>query len=217
MRYYLIFFIFLGQLVLFQTASAQCKSLKTLKEEFADAVIARLGQVPTQMSPVKYVGQPMMKQIISRNAPLVREEWRRDQAIQFFEQKGEAFKVELIRDLPETEVISIYRQGEWLDLCRGPHMPSTSHVGNAFKLMKVAGAYWRGDSKRPMLQRIYGTAWRDEKELQQYLTMLEEAEKRDHRKLGRELDLFHFQDEAAGSVFWHAKGWTVFRVIMPAS
>ena len=155
--------------------------------------------------------EAMMKQIISRNAPLVREEWRRDQAIQFFEQKGEAFKVELIRDLPETEVISIYRQGEWLDLCRGPHMPSTSHVGNAFKLMKVAGAYWRGDSKRPMLQRIYGTAWRDEKELQQYLTMLEEAEKRDHRKLGRELDLFHFQDEAAGSVFWHAKGWTVYR------
>lgn len=154
-----------------------------------------------------------MKEIIARNAPLVREEWDREVAIKFFTAKGEKFKAELIRDLPPSETISIYRQGEWLDLCRGPHLPSTGHVGDGFKLMKVAGAYWRGDHNNPVLQRIYGTAWRDTKELQTHLTQLEEAEKRDHRKLGKELDLFHFQDEAAGSVFWHPKGWTVYRAL----
>jgi threonyl-tRNA synthetase len=154
-----------------------------------------------------------MHEIIARNAPLVREEWPRDEAIRFFTEKGEAFKAELIRDLPATEIISIYRQGEWLDLCRGPHLPATGHVGKGFKLLKVAGAYWRGDHRNPMLQRIYGTAWRDEKELQTYLTQLQEAEKRDHRKLGRELNLFHFQDEAMGSVFWHPRGWTLYRVL----
>jgi threonyl-tRNA synthetase len=154
-----------------------------------------------------------MKEIVARDAKLVREEWPRDQAIQYFEGKGENFKAELIRDLPARETISVYRQGEWLDLCRGPHLPSVGQVGTAFKLMKLAGAYWRGDHTKPVLQRIYGTAWRDDKELQAYLTQLEEAEKRDHRKLGRELDLFHFQDEAAGSVFWHPKGWTLYRVL----
>ena len=128
----------------------------------------------------------------------------------FFKNKGENFKAELIQDLPGTEQIKIYKQGEWLDLCRGPHMPTTKHVGNAFKLMKVAGAYWRGDSNKAQLTRIYATAWRDEKELNAYLTMLEEAEKRDHRKLGKEMDLFHLQDEAQGSVFWHPKGYTIW-------
>lgn len=154
-----------------------------------------------------------MKEIIARDAPLVREEVSRADAIAFFESKGEHYKVELIRDLPETETISIYSQGAWKDLCRGPHMPSTAKVGTAFKLLKVAGAYWRGDHRNAMLQRIYGTAWRDEKELQAYLTQIEEAEKRDHRKIGRELDLFHMQDEAAGSVFWHPKGWTLYRAL----
>ena len=154
-----------------------------------------------------------MREIVARDAPLVREVVSRDAAIAFFESKGEHYKVELIRDLPANEDISIYSQGAWKDLCRGPHMPSTGKVGTAFKLLKVAGAYWRGDHRNAMLQRIYGTAWRDEKELQAYLTMIEEAEKRDHRKLGRELDLFHFQDEAAGSVFWHPKGWTLYRAL----
>lgn len=151
-----------------------------------------------------------MKKIVERGAPFTREVWERDQAIKFFKDKGEYFKAELIEDLPETEEIKIYRQGEWLDLCRGPHMPTTKHVGTAFKLTKVAGAYWRGDSSRAQLTRIYGTAWRDEKELNAYLTMLEEAEKRDHRKLGKEMDLFHLQDEAQGSVFWHEKGYTIW-------
>jgi len=151
-----------------------------------------------------------MRQIIERGDAFVREVWSRDDAIKHFEEKGEAYKVELIKDLPEGEDIKIYRQGEWLDLCRGPHMPTTRNVGNAFKLLKVAGAYWRGDSKNAMLTRIYGTAWRDEKELKAYLTQLEEAEKRDHRKLGSEMDLFHFQPEAQGSVFWHAKGYTIY-------
>lgn len=152
-----------------------------------------------------------MRQIIQRNEAFVREEWDRDVAIAFFENKGEKYKAELIRDLPESETISIYRQGEWLDLCRGPHMPSTGRIGNAFKLMSVAGAYWRGDHRNAMLQRIYGTAWRSDKELKAHLTMLEEAEKRDHRRLGREMGLFHLQEEAVGSVFWHAKGWTLYR------
>ncbi len=154
-----------------------------------------------------------MRAIIARDQPLVREVMSRDAAIQFFAAKGEHYKVELIRDLPADQEISLYSQGEWKDLCRGPHLPSTGKTGGAFKLTKLAGAYWRGDSNNAMLQRIYGTAWRDEKELQAYLTMIEEAEKRDHRKLGKELDLFHFQDEAAGSVFWHAKGWTVYRIL----
>ena len=154
-----------------------------------------------------------MREIIARDTPLVREEWNRDDAIKFFEAKGEKYKAELIRDLPADQTITTYAQGEWKDLCRGPHMPSTGKIGTAFKLLKLAGAYWRGDSKNAMLQRIYGTAWRDDKELQGYLTMIDEAEKRDHRKIGKELGLFHMQDEAAGSVFWHPKGWTLYRTL----
>ncbi len=154
-----------------------------------------------------------MKEIVARNEAFVREEWDREDAIRHFQDMGEKYKAQLIRDLPTTETISIYRQGAWHDLCRGPHLPSTGHVGKGFKLLKLAGAYWRGDSKNAMLQRIYGTAWRDEKELQAHLTMLEEAEKRDHRRLGREMGLFHFQEEAIGSVFWHPKGWTLYRVL----
>lgn len=154
-----------------------------------------------------------MHEIVARGAAFTREVWPRDKAIQYFMDKGELFKAEIIRDLPETEEIKIYRQGEWLDLCRGPHMPTTKHVGSAFKLMKVAGAYWRGDSNREMLTRIYGTAWHNEKDLQAHLTQLEEAEKRDHRKIGRELDLFHFQEEAQGSVFWHEKGFRIWKVL----
>ena len=152
-----------------------------------------------------------MHDIVDRGAALAREVWNRDEAIAYFKEKGEYYKAELIEDLPDTESIMIYRQGEWLDLCRGPHMPTTKHVGHAFKLMKVAGAYWRGDSSKAMLSRIYGTAWRTEKELKAYLTQLEEAEKRDHRKLGREMDLFHMQEEAQGSVFWHDKGYTIWQ------
>lgn len=151
-----------------------------------------------------------MRKIVERNSAFVREVWDRKEAIAYFKDKGEMYKAELIEDLPETEDIKIYKQGDWLDLCRGPHMPSTKHVGSAFKLMKVAGAYWRGDSNNAMLTRIYGTAWRDQKELDAYLTQLEEAEARDHRKLGRELDLFHMQEEAQGSVFWHPKGYTIY-------
>jgi threonyl-tRNA synthetase len=165
-----------------------------------------------------------MRKIIEHGHAFEREVWNRDKAIQYFENKGENFKAEIIKDLPESETITIYRQGPrvdrsgniegnkegWLDLCRGPHMPTTKHVGTAFKLMKVAGAYWRGDSNKAMLTRIYGTAWRTEEELQAYLTQIEEAEKRDHRKLGREMDLFHLQDEAQGSVFWHPKGYTIW-------
>ncbi len=159
-----------------------------------------------------------MKEIIARGDALIREVWNREAAIKYFKDKGEHYKAEIIEDLPGDEDISIYKQGEgnsaWLDLCRGPHMPTTKHVGIAFKLMKVAGAYWRGDSDNAMLTRIYGTAWRDEKELNAYLTMLEEAEKRDHRRLGREMDLFHFQDEAPGQVFWHPHGWTIYLELM---
>ena len=151
-----------------------------------------------------------MRKVVERGAPFTREVWNRDEAIKYFTDKGEMYKAELIKDLPESEEIKIYRQGEWLDLCRGPHMPTTRHVGTAFKLLKVAGAYWRGDSNRAMLTRIYGTAWRTDKELQDYLTQLEEAEKRDHRRLGREMDLFHIQEEAQGSVFWHPKGFTIY-------
>jgi threonyl-tRNA synthetase len=154
-----------------------------------------------------------MRRVVDRNDAIVREVWDRDAAIDFFKSKGELFKAELIEGLPQNEPITVYRQGDWLDLCRGPHMASTGKLGKAFKLTKLAGAYWRGDAKNPMLQRIYGTAWRDQKELDAYLTMLEEAEKRDHRRLGREMDLFHLQEEAAGSVFWHPKGWTLYRTL----
>uniref|UniRef100_UPI0024A853E1 threonine--tRNA ligase n=1 Tax=Komagataeibacter saccharivorans TaxID=265959 RepID=UPI0024A853E1 len=154
-----------------------------------------------------------MSEIVAANEPFVREAWPRDQAIEFFEAKGERFKAELIRDLPEDEEISIYRQGEWLDLCRGPHLRGTADVGNAFKLMKVAGAYWRGDHRNPMLTRIYGTAWRDRKELEAHLHQLEEAERRDHRRIGREMDLFHIQEEAVGQIFWHPKGWRLYSVL----
>lgn len=154
-----------------------------------------------------------MREIIARNDALTREVWDRNDAIAHFEGIGEKFKAEIIRDLPETETITIYRQGKWYDLCRGPHMPSTGAVGNAFKLMRVAGAYWRGDAKNAQLQRIYGTAWRNDKEMGAYLHMLEEAEKRDHRKLGREMDLFHLQEEAVGSVFWHDKGYTIYHAL----
>ncbi len=152
-----------------------------------------------------------MAEIVDRDLPLVREVWDRDAAIKMFEDLGEKYKAEIIRDLPADEVVTVYRQGDWFDLCRGPHLPSTGRLGKAFKLMKLAGAYWRGNSKNEMLQRIYGTAWIEEKELKAYLTMLEEAEKRDHRRLGREMDLFHLQEEAQGSVFWHPHGWTLYR------
>jgi len=154
-----------------------------------------------------------MRRVVDRNDPIVREVWDRDAAIEYFKSKGELFKAELIEGFPAGEATTVYRQGEWLDLCRGPHMSSTGKLGKAFKLTKLAGAYWRGDAKNPMLQRIYGTAWRDQKELDAYLTMLEEAEKRDHRRLGREMDLYHLQEEAAGSVFWHPKGWTLYRTL----
>ena len=154
-----------------------------------------------------------MREIVARNAAFEREEWDREEAIRFFQARGERYKAELIQDLPRDEVISLYRQGEWIDLCRGPHMRGTGDVGTAFKLMKVAGAYWRGDHRNAMLSRIYGTAWRDQKELDAYLHQLEEAEKRDHRKIGREMDLFHLQEEAVGSVFWHPKGWRLYRTL----
>ena len=151
-----------------------------------------------------------MREIIARDHPFTKSVWSRDKARQVFEQRGERFKVELVEAIPDGEDLKIYAQGDWFDLCRGPHMPSTGKIGGAFKLMKLAGAYWRGDAKGPQLQRIYGTAWRDDKELNRYLTMLEEAEKRDHRRLGRELSLFHLQEEAPGMVFWHAKGWAIW-------
>ena len=154
-----------------------------------------------------------MREIVARRAKFVREVWDRNDAIAFFEARGERYKAELIRDLPDTETITIYRQGEWLDLCRGPHMRDTGDVGTAFKLMKVAGAYWRGDHRNAMLTRIYGTAWRDQKELDAHLHQLEEAERRDHRRIGREMDLFHIQEEAVGSIFWHPKGWKLYRTV----
>jgi threonyl-tRNA synthetase len=154
-----------------------------------------------------------MAEIVAEDIPLVREVWDRDEAIRVFSDMGEKYKAELIEGLPREEDVSVYRQGEWFDLCRGPHLPSTGYLGKGFKLLKLAGAYWRGDSRNEMLQRIYGTAWRDEKELAAYLHRLEEAEKRDHRRLGREMDLFHFQEEAVGSAFWHPHGWTLYRAV----
>ena len=155
-----------------------------------------------------------MAEIIAKNAPFTKQFWSREKAKQVFRDKGEMFKIELVDAIPEGEDLKIYNQGEWFDLCRGPHMTSTGQIGKAFKLMKFAGAYWRGDSNNPQLQRIYGTAFATEEELKEYLHRLEEAEKRDHRKLGREMDLFHFQEEAPGSVFWHPKGWTLFQTLI---
>ena len=155
-----------------------------------------------------------MREIIARDKPFTKEVWSREHAKKVFRDKGENFKVELIDAIPEDQELKIYKQGDWFDLCRGPHMTSTGKVGNAFKLMKVAGAYWRGDSNREMLSRIYGTAFAKQEELDEYLKNMEEAEKRDHRKLGREMDLFHFQEEGPGTVFWHPNGWTMFQEIV---
>jgi len=153
-----------------------------------------------------------MGDIVDRNIPIVREVWTRDDVAKFFKEKGETFKAEWVFELPEGDEITMYRQGDWVDLCRGPHLRTTKQLGKSFKLMKLAGAYWRGDARNPQLQRIYGTVWRNDKELKAYLTRIEEAEKRDHRKLGKEMNLFHFQEEAQGSVFWHPHGWTVYRM-----
>src|SRR5437660_3788049 len=152
-----------------------------------------------------------MREIIARDKPFTKEVWSREHAKRVFRDMGERFKVELVDAIPQDQEIKVYKQGDWFDLCRGPHMTSTGKVGAAFKLMKVAGAYWRGDSRNPMLTRIYGTAWENQADLDAYLHRLEEAERRDHRRLGREMDLFHFQDDAPGSVFWHPKGWALFR------
>jgi len=157
--------------------------------------------------------EKQMHKIVERNEKIEREVWDRNEAIKFFLEKGEDYKAEIIRDLPETETITCYRQGNFIDLCRGPHAPSTGKIGKAFKLMKVAGAYWRGNSDNEMLQRIYGTCWETQEDLDAYLHMLEEAEKRDHRRLGREMDLFHMQEEAQGSVFWHDKGLKLYRKV----
>ena len=155
-----------------------------------------------------------MHKIVDKGENFKREVWTQKEAIDYFSKKGETYKVELINDIPETEEITIYRQGDWLDLCRGPHSLSTKNIGEGFKLTKVAGAYWRGDSSKTMLTRIYGTAWRNKKELEEYLIQLDEAEKRDHRKLGKEMNLFHFQEEAPGAVFWHPKGWYLFQSLI---
>jgi len=154
-----------------------------------------------------------MKEIVARGENIRREAWKRDDAVKFFKSIGEEYKAEIIASIPADQVISLYRQGNFIDLCRGPHAPSTSKIGSAFKLLKVAGAYWRGDHRNEMLQRIYGTAWASEKDLKNYLTVMEEAEKRDHRKLGKELDLFHIEEHTPGMVFWHDKGWTIYRTI----
>jgi len=165
---------------------------------------------PEDFAPI----EKKMREIIQRDKPFTKSVKTREEAKEFFRNKGEMFKVELVDAIPGNEDIKFYDQGGWIDLCRGPHMTSTGKIGSAFKLMKVAGAYWRGDSKNPMLTRIYGTAWASDKDLQAYVTALEEAEKRDHRKLGREMDLFHFQEEGPGVVFWHAKGWTIFQQLI---
>jgi threonyl-tRNA synthetase len=154
-----------------------------------------------------------MREIIARGAAFERIVMSRHEAIELFRAKGEKYKVQIIEDLPQGETITLYRQGQWVDLCRGPHMPTVGHVGDAFKLMKVAGAYWRGDHRNAMLSRIYGTAWRDRRELEAYLHQLEEAERRDHRRIGKEMGLFHLQEEAVGSVFWHPKGWRLYRTV----
>ena len=154
-----------------------------------------------------------MGEIVDRDEKITREIWSRDRIAAYFREHGESFKAEWVREIPEDEEISVYRQGNWLDMCTGPHLPSTGRLGKAFKLTKIAGAYWRGDPKNPQLQRIYGTCWPDQKQLDDYLHMLEEAEKRDHRHIGREMDLFHLGEEAVGSVFWHPKGWRLYRTL----
>ncbi|HNP64554.1 MAG TPA: threonine--tRNA ligase [Woeseiaceae bacterium] len=155
-----------------------------------------------------------MKEIVDRDEPISREVWQRDKAIEFFRNIGEEYKAEIIESIPSDEDLTLYRQGDFIDLCRGPHLPSTGKLGKAFKLTHVSGAYWRGDSSNEMLQRIYGTAWANDKQLRQHLHMLEEAERRDHRRLGRVMDLFHFQEEAPGAVFWHPKGWSLFQSLI---
>ncbi|MGI9221908.1 MAG: threonine--tRNA ligase [Woeseiaceae bacterium] len=152
-----------------------------------------------------------MQDIVDRDESIEREEWDRDEAVKFFRGIGEEYKAEIIASIPSAEAITLYRQGDFIDLCRGPHLPSTGKLGKAFKLTRVSGAYWRGDSNNEMLQRVYGTAWANDKQLRKYLMMLEEAEKRDHRRLGKIMDLFHFQEEAPGAVFWHPKGWSLFQ------
>ena len=165
---------------------------------------------PEDFAPI----EKKMREIIARDKPFTKEEWSRDRAKQFFRDKGEAFKVELVDAIPEDQTLKMYAQGDWIDLCRGPHMTSVGKVGNAFKLMKVAGAYWRGDSNNPMLTRIYGTAFAKQEDLDAHLKQIEEAEKRDHRRIGREMDLFHFQEEGPGVVFWHSKGWRLFQEVL---
>jgi threonyl-tRNA synthetase len=155
-----------------------------------------------------------MREIVARDEAIVREVWERDEAVAFFRDQGEAYKAEIIASIPDGEPITLYRQGQFIDLCRGPHLPSTGRLGQAFKLTKLAGAYWRGDSRNPMLQRIYGTAWANEKQLAAHVERLAEAERRDHRKLGRQMDLFHFQEEAVGAAFWHPHGWTLFNTLV---
>ena len=168
---------------------------------------------PFTENDLKKIEQKMME-IVDRNEPTHREVWNRKKAIEHFKKIGEKYKSEIIKDIPEGEEVSIYYHGKWHDLCRGPHLSSTGKIGKNFKLTKVAGAYWRGDSKNEMLQRIYGTAWSTKKELDEYLKRIEEAEKRDHRKLGKEMDLFHFREESPGSVFWHEKGWSLFQKLI---
>ena len=155
-----------------------------------------------------------MKEIVDRDVPTTREVWKRDKAISHFKDKGEIYKAEIIESIPQGEDVSIYFHGDWHDLCRGPHLSSTGKIGKYFKLTKVSGAYWRGDSNNEMLQRIYGTSWASQKDLDEYLKRIEEAEKRDHRKLGKEMDLFHFREESPGSVFWHEKGWKLFQKLV---
>jgi threonyl-tRNA synthetase len=155
-----------------------------------------------------------MKEIVDRDEKTYREVWKRNDSIEHFKNKGEIYKAEIIKSIPEDEEVSIYFHGKWHDLCRGPHLTSTGKIGKYFKLMKVSGAYWRGDSNNEMLQRIYGTSWSSQKELDEYLNRIEEAEKRDHRKLGKEMDLFHFREESPGSVFWHEKGWNLFQKLI---
>ena len=162
---------------------------------------------PEDFAPI----EAKMREIVARGARFERQVMDREEAIAFFQAKGEKYKAQLIEDLPRSEIITLYRQGEWIDLCRGPHLRTTADIGTAFKLMKVAGAYWRGDHRNAMLSRIYGTAWRDQKELDAYLHQLEEAERRDHRRIGKDMGLFHIQEEAVGSVFWHPKGWKLYR------
>ena len=155
-----------------------------------------------------------MKEIVDRDEKTYREVWKRNEAINHFKKNGEIYKAEIIQSIPESEEVSIYFHGKWHDLCRGPHLTSTGKIGKFFKLMKVSGAYWRGDSKNEMLQRVYGTSWTSQKDLDDYLKRIEEAEKRDHRKLGKEMNLFHFREESPGSVFWHEKGWNLFQKLV---